>query len=167
MTDFGPRPWNLVKTGQITTYEDYDDGYYQKGWDDGTRFITINDGTVTDRATGLMWPQDFTGDGGNNGNIIVWAAAILWAKDLIFAGYSDWRIPNLNELSSILNIENVITIDTDIFDNVTNIHHWTSSTYKNDTSKANYVHFHDGSSYPSTKLSSRKVIAVRTAGIRK
>lgn len=45
----------LPKTGQTTSYADYDDGYYQKGSPVSPRFVDNGDGTVTDRVTNLMW----------------------------------------------------------------------------------------------------------------
>jgi len=45
----------LPKTGQVTSYADYDDGYYQKGNPISPRFVDHGDGTISDRATGLMW----------------------------------------------------------------------------------------------------------------
>ena len=58
---------------------------------------TINDEVVaTDLTTGLMWQKTFvTG--------YFWRAALEYCENLIFAGYSDWRLPNKNELASLIN----------------------------------------------------------------
>ncbi|GAI82555.1 unnamed protein product, partial [marine sediment metagenome] len=40
--------------------------------------------------------------GCNNGNVILWEAAIDYANGLNFAGFTDWRVPNINELLSIV-----------------------------------------------------------------
>ena len=69
------------------------------------KFHANNDGTVTDRATGLMWMQVDSGalkvgyykDGRMN-----WRQALEWAEKLEFAGHSDWRLPNAKELQSIV-----------------------------------------------------------------
>jgi len=45
----------LPKTGQTTSYVDYDDGYYQKGSPISPRLVDNGDGTITDRVTNLMW----------------------------------------------------------------------------------------------------------------
>ena len=90
----------IMVTGQTKTYRTGDDGYYQKG----TAFdYTDNaDGTITDNVTGLMWAKDGSGEGCKNGNRYGhWEAAIDWAEGLIFAGYDDWRMPNIAELFSI------------------------------------------------------------------
>lgn len=49
---------SVLKTGQTTSYADYDDGYYQKGNAVSPRFTDNGDGTVTDMATNLMWLKD-------------------------------------------------------------------------------------------------------------
>jgi hypothetical protein len=48
------RLW-LPRTGQTTSYADGDDGYFQTGNPRKTRFIDNLNGTISDRATGLMW----------------------------------------------------------------------------------------------------------------
>lgn len=48
----------LPKTGQTASYATGDDGYYQDGLDVTPRFLDNGDGTVTDRATNLMWIKD-------------------------------------------------------------------------------------------------------------
>jgi len=45
----------LPRTGQVTSYADGDDGYFQAGNPRTTRFIDNLNGTISDRATGLQW----------------------------------------------------------------------------------------------------------------
>jgi len=87
----------LPKTAQTTSYRTGDDGYYQAG---AEVLVDNVDGTVTDSRTGLMWPKDGTGAGYANGTTKTWNDAIDWAEGLSFAGYTDWRLPNINELKS-------------------------------------------------------------------
>jgi len=103
----------VPKTGVDVVYETGDDGTFQTGWwikrllaANRTRYIvkTISgDVVVFDRATGLMWAADANEAGCNNGNTLIWTAALAYALGLDFAGFSDWRIPNVNELMSLLN----------------------------------------------------------------
>lgn len=60
------------------------------------RFTDNGDGTVTDHATGLMWLQRDSGRG------MDWASALQWAEELNFAGHSDWRLPDIKELQSLV-----------------------------------------------------------------
>ena len=61
--------------------------------------IENQDGTVTDQATGLMWQK-----AGSTGNLDR-KGAKKYIQELNkqgFAGYSDWRLPTVEELASIL-----------------------------------------------------------------
>lgn len=62
-------------------------------------FTTSSDGTiVTDNRTGLMWQKEYaTGK--------TWLQALKYCEDLTYAGYTDWRLPNKNELASLVNYE--------------------------------------------------------------
>jgi len=94
----------LPITGQIISYQAGDDGDYQAGWDIGQRFLpkTLSgDDVVIDRATGLMWPQSSNGPGGCNGIAQRWSNAIIWCGLLNFAGFTDWRMPNIVEFFSM------------------------------------------------------------------
>lgn len=59
-------------------------------------FVDHGDGTVTDRATGLMWMKEDCGRG------MTWEDALAYCENLEFAGHSDWRLPNAKELQSIV-----------------------------------------------------------------
>ena len=62
-------------------------------------FHDNGDGTISDRATGLMWSKADSKVGMN------WQAALAWvqAKNAEkYLGYSDWRLPNAKELQSIV-----------------------------------------------------------------
>ena len=59
-------------------------------------FVDNYDGTITDKATDLMWMQD------DNGEAILWQDALKYAEGKEFAGYTDWRLPDAKELQSIV-----------------------------------------------------------------
>ena len=62
-------------------------------------FLDNQDGTVTDRATGLMWTKADSGKGMNWEQALAWAQRKNAEKHL---GYSDWRVPNAKELQSLV-----------------------------------------------------------------
>jgi len=59
-------------------------------------FADNSDGTITDKATALMWMQDDSGEG------VLWEGALTYAEGKEYAGYSDWRLPDAKELQSIV-----------------------------------------------------------------
>ena len=59
-------------------------------------FKDNGNGTISDKATGLMWMQN------DNQKGILWQEALNYAENYEFAGYSDWRLPNVKELQSIV-----------------------------------------------------------------
>lgn len=83
-------------------------------------FVDNGDGTVTDRATGLMWQQADSGSG------MDWEDALAYADNLTAGGYDDWRLPNVKELQSIVDYTHAPSavdaadigpaIDTDFFE---------------------------------------------------
>jgi len=60
------------------------------------KFKNNKNGTITDKATGLMWAQIDSRKGMN------WQEALKYAESSKLAGYSDWRLPNAKELQSIV-----------------------------------------------------------------
>jgi len=81
--------------------------YYVRGNPDYGKndFHDNGDQTITDRATGLMWLQLDSGllqAGPRGDGRMNWQQALRWAEELEFAGHSDWRLPNIKELQSIV-----------------------------------------------------------------
>lgn len=62
------------------------------------RLITNEDGTVFDSKTGLMW----TRENSNGGQPINFENALAECDTMSFADYNDWRMPNRNEMLSLL-----------------------------------------------------------------
>lgn len=107
-------PAQLLKTGQTTCYDaggsviacagSGQDGELQKGAQRG--FTDNGDGTITDQATGLTW-EKLSDDGSihDKDNTYTWAnafAKVATLNSTVFAGHSDWRVPNLRELESLV-----------------------------------------------------------------
>ncbi|MBN2120319.1 MAG: DUF1566 domain-containing protein [Candidatus Omnitrophica bacterium] len=61
------------------------------------KFKDGGDGTITDLKTDLMWQK------GENPRMS-WYEALDYCKQLKLAGHSDWRLPNIKELNTILDL---------------------------------------------------------------
>ena len=59
-------------------------------------FVDNGNGTISDNATGLMWQQTDSGLG------YQWSDALSYCEGARFAGYDDWRLPNVKELQSLV-----------------------------------------------------------------
>lgn len=77
------------------------------------RYIDNNNGTITDKITGLMWKQCVEGLSGKecqNGTINMYTVkkeeAQKHAKNIDFAGFSDWRVPTIKELITLVYCSN-------------------------------------------------------------
>lgn len=69
------------------------------------QFHDNGDDTITDRATGLTWMKLDSGHlsaGQSKDGRLNWEQALRWAEGLEFVGHSDWRLPNIKELHSIV-----------------------------------------------------------------
>ena len=66
------------------------------------------DGTVTDTRTGLMWKRCSEGQAwyeatcNGSARTYTWEAALTAAEESRYAGHADWRLPNVKELSSLV-----------------------------------------------------------------
>ncbi len=59
-------------------------------------FSANGDGTITDKATGLMWQE------ADNGEAIGWDEALARCNAATTSGHNDWRLPNAKELQSLV-----------------------------------------------------------------
>jgi hypothetical protein len=78
------------------------DGEIQVGvvWPE-PRFTDNGDDTIIDNLTGLMWTKDAY----LPGTTMNWYQALDFCNNLNLGGYSDWRLPNVNELESLVNAD--------------------------------------------------------------
>lgn len=119
--------------------------------------MVINgDGTVTDTSTGLMWQQGTAGP-------MSWEAAISYCGGLSLAGHDDWRLPNRNELQSLVDYTHCEPpIDTTAFPDTMSSYYLSSTTYAGINYAAWFVYFYHGSVGIVDKSSPFPVRAVRS-----
>lgn len=162
----------LPKTGQTVENASGDDGTYEAGWwagqkvsDNKTRFVskTIDgDDIVIDKATGLIWPADGIQLGCNDAEVLNWSLSITYAESLSFAGFDDWRLPNIFELSSIINYAiYAMAMYTTFFSNFGIIDYWSSTTSPETISIRYCVNFEEGVQKLVNRASDRYLCCVR------
>ena len=146
-----------------------------KGSENGTawpsaRFV-VEGGSISncvrDQLTGLMWVRDLSTvkiNGGQNGVATPWQNA-LDSVNGGYCGYTDWRLPNINELKSLLNYGDKISpaswLNRQNFVNVLNNGYWSSTSYASDTSYAWFINFSSGFVVASSKNLNAYVWPVR------
>jgi VWFA-related protein len=122
----------LPQTGQATCYNSSSiaiactgtgqDGDLKTGvpWP-SPRFVDNGNGTLTDNLTGLVWSKDAN----PAVTIKYWQVALDFVTSLNnqnYKGYTDWRLPNVNEIYSLYNagqIDSVGWLKSQGFTNVT------------------------------------------------
>lgn len=101
-----------------------------------SRFTVHNNGTVIHKSTGLTWMRCSLGqswDGktcSGQAEGFDWRKSLQAARDHEFAGRTDWRLPNKNELASIVEERCASpAINARIFPNTPAAYFWSSSPY--------------------------------------
>ncbi len=116
--------------------------------------FTRSNEMVTDSTTGLVW-QDTTPA------TRTWVSAIAYCEALTLGGNSDWRLPNLNELTSIVDDTTSNPAISSVFVNTISNYYWSSTTNAGDTTRAWVVYFFNGLQYNNNKTNSFYVRCVR------
>ncbi len=119
----------LVATGQTSCFDvagsvigcvgTGQDGEIQAGA--SPAFLDNGNGTITDVRTGLVW-EKLADDGTihDRDNLFTWMNAfdnkVAALNASVFAGFSDWRVPNYKELVSLLDLERSSPSIAPVFD---------------------------------------------------
>jgi Protein of unknown function (DUF1566)/YHYH protein/Abnormal spindle-like microcephaly-assoc'd, ASPM-SPD-2-Hydin len=97
----------------------------------GHNLVNNNNGTITDTDTKLMWTQIPSAAKS-------WNDALLYAEALTLGGKSDWRLPNIKELQSLVEISRATAtaattspcINRTLFPAATATAYWSSTSVK-------------------------------------
>ena len=129
------------------------------------------DGTVTDLNTGLMWEQKVAGGGGCTTALHAVDATCPWAQatgawiDAVnaegFAGYNDWRYPNVRELMSIVDYSTINPAIALVFGPTAAANYWSSTSGANNPGDAWSVFFFSGFVLFASENGALRVRAVR------
>jgi hypothetical protein len=167
----------ISQTGQTACYDGSgtiiscsdsgQDGELQTGATAPTpRFVAASDQTITDTATGLVWSKEQSTQKYN------WQGALDYIKALNsnrYLGYTDWQMPNRNELESLLNYSqsNLATwLNGQGFSGFMPSSYWSSTTSAYSKGKAWYVYFGSGGVFEVGKDGTNYVRPVRGRQLR-
>ncbi|EPO2947315.1 DUF1566 domain-containing protein [Vibrio cholerae] len=131
-------------------------------------FTDNGDGTVTHHKTGLIWQRCSLGQSWDGSDCTGTATTFSWQQALAagaqhsLAGFSDWRLPNKNELASIVEYRCWSpAINNQQFPNTPSAWYWSSSPDAYDSYDAWRVGFNNGLVYDGYKFNGRHVRLVR------
>ena len=117
------------------------------------------DGTATDTLRGLMWKKTV------EASVMTWVQALAAAEASNFASYTDWRLPNLKELRSLVEECRVYpSINDTVFPGTTNSGFWSGSPIANFPNMAWWVGFDGGGVGSASRTNSFYVRLVRDVG---
>ncbi len=120
-------------------------------------FVDNGDGTVTSLSTGLMWQQATVPD------TYIWQDALAYCEGSNLAGYGDWRLPNRNELQSIVDYSrNGPSVNTAFFPGTATSDFWSSTTYVGNKRYVWAQSFNNGNQGNVIKSDSHYVRSVRS-----
>ncbi len=107
-------------------------------------FSDNGDATITDSATGLIWAQDDSGTDAPDG--LNWEEALSYVEEqnaANYLGYSDWRLPNVKELQSILDYDrSPDTTDSAAIDQLFN-----ATAITNEAGETDYASYWSGTTH--------------------
>lgn len=134
----------LWRTGQIVSYQDYDDGFYQSG--NGVDFLTLsannpfgNTDRFTDTLGGQVYANSIALDWSTyNGNKVLgwylplqgtntWSEATTNANQLVIDSFQGWRLPNWNEFVRLMKVGSSRALNYPPFNDSSNSRFWTST----------------------------------------
>ena len=160
--------WEGVDDGTVTPAS----GQTHRGWitnhtPDSRYTVDMTNGTVIDTETGLMWQRCAQGLTGNNCTGIAtplnWQGALALADSSEFASHSDWRLPNIVELRSLVAYDrHGPAINATTFPTATGTY-WSSSPSSANGDEALALNFANGShNYPGAHLEHFSISAAGT-----
>ena len=125
-------------------------------------FVNNGNGTVTDTSTGLMWQRDTARDGQGDYDTMTWEEALAYCEALDLGGETDWRLPTIKDLGSLVDLSRYDpAINTTSFPNTISSSYWSATTSADRTGYAWHVGFYYGNGYWFNKSNYHYVRAVR------
>ncbi len=139
---FREKPQSIVESDYVkflSQYRIYDRYHNQQG-KLGGKFSLVSDRIVIEKYSGLMWERGGSSVGTTWNHI---ADHINLLNSSRFGGYDDWRVPTLEELSSLFKNNNSNIYFHDLFQSDIKLI-WSTDSVLSDSSSAWYANFNLG-----------------------
>ena len=136
---------------------------------------------VKDNVTGLVWEVKTTDSSIHDKNNVYawggvtrqgdfgdtfsadWDSLVNGSNNNNFCSYSDWRVPSLKELESLIDFSvNGQTIDSNYFPNTTPSRYWSATPASRHMSRAWFVQFANGQTASTNRVGTRLLRLVRS-----
>ena len=117
--------------------------------------FTKSGNIVTNNHSQLQWQDDAIG------STKTWREAIDYCEALSLDGLAGWRVPNINELKSIISKQTYAPAAVSAFTNIGSDQYWSSTTYMSAKHRAWIVDFNYGKENASSKSYHKYVKCVR------
>jgi len=125
--------------------EDFSQARFLSGAHEGERPILF------DKNTGQLWQRSSVSPR-------KWSDALSYCQELVLAGRSDWRLPSVTELATLVDLtRHEPAIDTQAFPDTASTGFWTSTTFTSAPHQAWVVNFKGGAIESDDKSSSLAV----------
>ncbi len=115
--------------------------------------VDNRDGTITDTETKTMWQKS------DDGVERIWEEAVQYCESLELAGFSDWLLPKVNQLETLIDSGYSPTINPLFI--VKPSYYWSSSSSRHSAKSAKYINFYYGNSYAYSKDNTYYAICAR------
>ncbi len=118
-----------------------------------------NKDVLIDNKLGLMWQDNLAGKRIEKD----WYGAKEYCRNLSLAGNTDWRLPNYNEMMSVMDYKKQKPVIHNAFKNTVSAFHWSSERVYANNSLSWAINFAYGNShyFPKTEAKDIYVLCVR------
>ena len=149
--------WRINENGALESVAKSTENYvlcvHVNEYDAPAQRFTAAEETVTDNVSGLIWQKQYASSKS-------WAEALSHCENSIAGGQTDWRLPNRNELASLVDYtENSGVMSA--FPGIAAKEFWTSTTSTSEPAKAWPVDFESGRIIADSKSETHYVLCVR------
>jgi hypothetical protein len=121
-----------------------------------TRYTLLSPLMVQDENTGLTWSRSTYIDS------ITWEDALLYADSSKLGGFTDWRLPNIKEIQSLVDVGRINpALNTNFFNSTPAVKLWSSTTLFNKMASAWYMDTRYGITTYDAKVRKNYAMLVR------